>query len=223
MNTLAHVIQINKQRTALARNIFGLSIKTAIDYIGSLFGLVIASPLYLFLIYKVRKDGGPAFYSQTRIGKDGKAFKCWKFRSMRVDSQEILAELLANDPKAREEYQQTFKLKNDPRITKIGHILRKYSLDELPQLWNVLRGEMSLIGPRPVVEDERKHYGALWSDYLSVKPGLTGLWQVSGRNDVSYAQRVEMDSDYVRNWSLMRDIIILFKTFSVVLNGRGAY
>ena len=221
MNAYANVMQINGQRTSI--NVVGLGVKSIIDYIGALCGLILLSPLFLFLIFQVRKDGGAAFYSQIRIGKNGKAFKCWKFRSMCVNSKEVLAELLANDPKANAEYEATFKLKNDPRITKIGHVLRKYSLDELPQLWNVLRGEMSLVGPRPIVKSERKYYGALWSDYLSIKPGLTGLWQVSGRNDVSYEQRVEMDSDYARNWSLKRDIIILFKTISVIINARGAY
>lgn len=223
MNALASVIQLNKQRVASTRNVLGQFVKAAMDYLGAFLGLIFLSPLFLFLVIRVRKDGGPAFYSQTRIGKGGKPFKCWKFRSMHTNSEELLAELLTNDPVARAEYEKTFKLKDDPRITKIGYMLRKYSLDELPQLWNILRSDMSLVGPRPVVEKEREYYGALWSDYLSMKPGLTGLWQVSGRNDICYAQRVQLDSDYVQNWSLKKDIIILFKTISVVLDGRGAY
>lgn len=204
-------------------SLFWNTIKTVMDKLAAFCGLVVLSPLFLFIIYKIRKDGGPAFYGHVRVGKDGKPFKCWKFRSMILNSAEVLEELLKNDPAAREEWERDFKLREDPRITKIGAFLRKSSLDELPQLWNVLKGEMSLVGPRPVIEDERKYYGEKWAEYLSVKPGMTGLWQVSGRNDTTYDERVEMDADYVHNWSLWSDFTIIFKTIFVVLDHRGAY
>jgi undecaprenyl-phosphate galactose phosphotransferase len=142
---------------------------------------------------------------------------------MVMNSQEILKELLEKDPAAREEFEQTFKLKNDPRITKVGNLLRKTSLDEIPQLFNVLCGEMSLVGPRPVVEAERAYYADQFSYYTSVKPGITGLWQISGRSDTSYPLRVQLDSTYVKNWSLWNDIVIIFKTVHVVLTRKGAY
>jgi len=198
-------------------------VKDVMDRAGALAALVLFSPVFLVLVWKIRQDGGPAFYGHTRIGKDGKSFKCWKFRSMVMNSQEILKELLEKDPAARTEFEQTFKLKNDPRITKIGHFLRKSSLDEIPQLFNVLRGEMSLVGPRPVVEAERGYYADKIHYYTSVKPGITGLWQISGRSDTSYDQRVQLDCDYVKDWSLLNDIIIIFKTIHVVLTRKGAY
>jgi undecaprenyl-phosphate galactose phosphotransferase len=171
----------------------------------------------------VRSDGGPAFYFQNRIGKNGKAFKCWKFRSMVTNADQILKEILEKDPVAREEYARDYKLKDDPRITKVGHFLRKSSLDEIPQLYNVLKGEMSLVGPRPVVKAEEVYYGDKFEQYMAVRPGITGLWQVSGRNDVSYDQRVALDVWYVQNWSVWTDLVILFKTTFVVLYRKGAY
>jgi undecaprenyl-phosphate galactose phosphotransferase len=139
------------------------------------------------------------------------------------NAQDALRELLEKDPSAREEYARDFKLKNDPRVTRIGALLRKTSLDEIPQLFNVLRGEMSLMGPRPIVEDEKKFYNDRIADYMSVKPGITGLWQVSGRSDTGYDQRVYLDSWYVRNWSFWNDVVIGFRTFLVVLARKGAY
>lgn len=198
-------------------------LKSAMDRAGAAVLLVLLAPVMLVLMALVRRDGGPAFYGQVRIGQNRKAFRCWKFRSMHINSKQLLDEILANDPAAREEYARDFKLKNDPRVTKIGHILRKTSLDELPQLYNVLCGEMSLVGPRPITEPELMLYGENQPDYLAVKPGMTGLWQVSGRNDISYAQRVALDVDYARNWTLWSDIRILLKTVLVVLNRSGAY
>ncbi len=198
-------------------------LKWPMDKMGALCALVLLSPLFLFLIYKVRQDGGPAFYSQKRLGKNGVLFKCWKFRSMVPNAGEVLQELLEQDPAARKEWEETYKLKNDPRITKIGHLLRKTSLDEIPQFFNVLKGDMGLVGPRPIVEDEIKFYKEKIKDYYAVKPGITGLWQVSGRNDVSYEQRVSLDSQYVRDCSIWTDIVILFKTVLVVLRREGAY
>ncbi|HCF8438942.1 TPA: sugar transferase, partial [Klebsiella pneumoniae] len=176
-----------------------------------------------YISHKVRKDGGPAIYGHERVGKNGRKFKCLKFRSMVINSKEVLENLLINDNEAREEWEKTFKLKNDPRITKIGHFLRRTSLDELPQLFNVLKGEMSLVGPRPIITEELQRYNEEVDYYLLSKPGMTGLWQVSGRSDVDYDTRVYLDSWYVKNWSMWNDIAILFKTIAVVLNRDGAY
>lgn len=166
---------------------------------------------------------GPVIFKHIRIGKDGKPFPCYKFRSMCVDAKERLAELLANDQEARAEWEKDFKLKNDPRITKSGAFLRKTSLDELPQIFNVLKGEMSLVGPRPIIHEELERYGEYVDDYLMVKPGITGMWQVSGRSDIEYDERVLLDSWYVRNWSVWLDVVMLFKTFKVVACKKGAY
>ena len=197
--------------------------KLLMDKIGALVALILFSPLMVFLCWKVCQDGGPAFYGQMRVGKDGRLFKCWKFRSMAANADALLKELLENDQAAREEYERDFKLKKDPRITKIGEILRKTSLDELPQLFNVLRGDMSLVGPRPIVEDEKKYYKERLMHYMSVKPGMSGLWQVSGRSDLTYAQRVYLDSWYVEHWSIWSDLVIIIKTVFVLLQRRGAY
>ena len=142
---------------------------------------------------------------------------------MCVDAKAKLEELLKNDPEAKVEWERDFKLKNDPRITKSGAFLRKTSLDELPQIFNVLKGEMSLVGPRPVIQEELERYGEYVNDYLMVKPGITGMWQVSGRSDIDYQERVLLDSWYVRNWSVWIDVVMLFKTFKVVLLRKGAY
>ncbi|HDV2047428.1 TPA: sugar transferase, partial [Escherichia coli] len=155
---------------------------------------------------------GPAIYGHERIGKGGKPFKCLKFRSMVINSKEVLEELLLKDVNARKEWEETFKLKNDPRVTKIGAFLRRTSLDELPQLFNVLKGEMSLVGPRPIITAELERYNEEVDYYLLSKPGMTGLWQVSGRSDVDYETRVYLDAWYVKNWSMWNDIAILFKT-----------
>ncbi|HBX9503913.1 TPA: UDP-phosphate galactose phosphotransferase, partial [Klebsiella pneumoniae] len=178
---------------------------------GSLVILSILSPALLYISRKVKQDGGPAIYGHERIGKGGKSFKCLKFRSMIINSKEVLEELLAKDEDARREWESTFKLKNDPRITKIGAFLRRTSLDELPQLFNVLKGEMSLVGPRPIITAELVRYNEEVDYYLLSKPGMTGLWQVSGRSDVDYETRVYLDAWYVKNWSMWNDIAILFK------------
>lgn len=198
-------------------------LKRTMDIIGSLLILTALSPVLLVLYFMIKKDGGNAIYGHTRIGRNGKTFKCLKFRSMVVNSKEVLEELLANDPDAREEWEKDFKLKNDPRITKVGNFIRKTSLDELPQLFNVLKGEMSLVGPRPIVAEELERYQQNVDYYLMAKPGMTGLWQVSGRNNVDYETRVYFDSWYVKNWSLWNDVAILFKTVNVVLKRDGAY
>lgn len=198
-------------------------LKRTFDIVCSIMILIIASPLMIYLWYKVTRDGGPAIYGHQRVGRHGKLFPCYKFRSMVMNSQEVLKELLANDPIARAEWEKDFKLKNDPRITAVGRFIRKTSLDELPQLFNVLKGDMSLVGPRPIVSDELECYCDDVDYYLMAKPGMTGLWQVSGRNDVDYDTRVYFDSWYVKNWTLWNDIAILFKTAKVVLRRDGAY
>lgn len=197
--------------------------KSAFDRICAALGLILLAPLFVFLALKVKQDGGPAFYGQRRVGQQGQEFKCWKFRSMIVDADKALERHLAENPRAREEWDREFKLKDDPRITPIGHFLRRSSLDELPQLYNVLKGEMSLVGPRPIVAAEKAYYGDKLGHYLAVKPGLTGLWQVSGRNDVSYEQRVALDAWYVENRSFWGDVLIILKTIYVVLARKGAY
>jgi lipopolysaccharide/colanic/teichoic acid biosynthesis glycosyltransferase len=167
-------------------------------------------------------DRGPVFYKHQRIGQNGKPFYCVKFRSMRVDSAAVLAELLETDPVARAEWERDQKLSNDPRIHPVGQFLRKTSLDELPQFWNVLKGEMSIVGPRPIIADEAERYGMHFADYCAVRPGITGAWQVGGRNLVSYDERVALDVDYVRNATLLDDFRIVLKTFAVVLTQEGA-
>ncbi|HDH1555740.1 TPA: undecaprenyl-phosphate galactose phosphotransferase WbaP [Klebsiella quasipneumoniae subsp. similipneumoniae] len=198
-------------------------IKRIFDIVGSLCIIIILSPALIYISRKVKVDGGPAIYGHERIGKDGRPFKCLKFRSMVVNSKDVLEQLLATDVNARKEWDATFKLKNDPRITKIGGFLRRTSLDELPQLFNVLKGEMSLVGPRPIITAELERYNEEVDYYLLSKPGMTGLWQVSGRSDVDYETRVYLDAWYVKNWSMWNDIAILFKTIAVVLKKDGAY
>ncbi|HDT6086152.1 undecaprenyl-phosphate galactose phosphotransferase WbaP [Raoultella ornithinolytica] len=198
-------------------------LKRLFDIVGSLAIIAVLSPALIYISRKVKKDGGPAIYGHERIGKDGRSFKCLKFRSMVINSKEVLAELLEKDPAAKDEWDATFKLKNDPRITKIGKFLRRTSLDELPQLFNVLKGEMSLVGPRPIITAELERYNEEVDYYLLSKPGMTGLWQVSGRSDVDYETRVYLDAWYVKNWSMWNDIAILFKTIGVVLKKDGAY
>lgn len=198
-------------------------LKRLFDIVGSLSIILMLSPALIYISRKVKQDGGPPIYGHERIGKGGKPFKCLKFRSMVINSKEVLEELLASNEDARKEWEATFKLKNDPRITKIGNFLRRTSLDELPQLFNVLKGEMSLVGPRPIITAELERYNDEVDYYLLSKPGMTGLWQVSGRSDVDYETRVYLDAWYVKNWSMWNDIAILFKTIGVVLKKDGAY
>jgi exopolysaccharide production protein ExoY len=200
------------------------NVKRAMDLSGSLALLLLTAPVFLVLVAMARLDGGPAFYVHRRIGRDGRPFGCIKFRTMVPDADRRLADLLARDAEAREEWRATRKLKADPRITRRGRLLRTTSLDELPQLINVLKGEMSLVGPRPVVLAELETlYGPAAPLYLSVRPGLTGPWQVSGRSDAKYEGRVALDAAYVRNPSLLADVVILLRTVGAVLRRRGAY
>ncbi|MEX9823097.1 undecaprenyl-phosphate galactose phosphotransferase WbaP [Raoultella planticola] len=218
----SHEVMIFRVQQNLAK-LSSRILKRLFDIVGSIAIITLLSPALMYILLKVKKDGGPAIYGHERIGKGGKAFKCLKFRSMVVNSKEVLEELLANDPCAKREWDATFKLKNDPRITSIGAFLRRTSLDELPQLFNVLKGEMSLVGPRPIITAELERYNEQVDYYLLSKPGMTGLWQVSGRSDVDYETRVYLDAWYVKNWSMWNDIAILFKTVGVVLKKDGAY
>jgi exopolysaccharide production protein ExoY len=197
-------------------------VKRAIDLIAAPLGLIVLSPLFLVLAVLISLDGGPAFYSHRRIGANGQPFKCIKFRTMILDAEECLEEYLYYHPEARAEWLCDQKLDRDPRITAIGTLLRKSSLDELPQLINVIRGEMTLVGPRPVTESELSRYGNRASAYTSVRPGITGLWQVSGRSSSDYATRVALDERYAKEWSIGLDLWILYRTPSVVLSLRGA-
>ena len=199
------------------------AIKRGFDIVSASCALVLLSPVLLLIAAIVRRDGGKALYGHKRLGREGKSFPCLKFRSMVIDSDAALTKYLAENAQARREWEEDHKLRDDPRVTRIGKFLRKTSLDELPQLLNVLRGDMSIVGPRPIIVAETEKYDNDISHYYRVRPGITGLWQVSGRNDVSYKQRVRMDSWYVRNWSLWHDIAIICKTFPVVLKRDGAY
>ena len=199
-------------------------IKTIFDYVLTITGTIAISPILIVIALWIYKDSpGPVIFKHRRIGKNGKEFNCYKFRSMCVDAKEKLAQLLKTDPEARAEWEKDFKLKNDPRITKSGAFLRKTSLDELPQIFNVLKGEMSLVGPRPIIRDEMIRYGEYINDYLMVKPGITGMWQVSGRSDIDYTERVLLDSWYTRNWSVWLDLMLLWRTGKIVFQCKGAY
>lgn len=200
------------------------AIKRTFDIVLSLFGLVVLSPLFLILAVLIKINSrGPVFFGHTRLGKGGRIFTCYKFRTMVENAQEVLEEVLVDNPEARTQWEKDFKLKEDPRITKVGAFLRKTSLDELSQLWNVLKGEMSLVGPRPIVSDEVEKYGEKSRYFFKVTPGITGLWQVSGRNDIDYDERVLLDEYYAKNWSLWLDIEIIIRTFGAILKSKGAY
>lgn len=190
--------------------------------IAALVILIVLSPLLLVLAWLIRRDGSPATFEHYRVGCGGRLFRCIKFRTMRPNAERALQEVLARDAALREEWQRDQKLADDPRVTRLGRWLRRSSLDELPQLVNVLRGEMALVGPRPITVPELRRYGPARWKYLSVPPGMTGLWQVSGRNWTSYEQRVELDQLYVKNRSAWLDCKILAKTVVVVLTRHGA-
>ncbi len=217
-----HDVMVLRVQNNLARAI-PQRIKRLFDVSVAATLLVVLLPLFAFLVLGIRRSGPGVFFGHTRIGKNGEKFKCYKFRTMVPNAQEVLDKLLASDPAAKEEWDRDFKLRNDPRVTPVGAFLRKTSLDELPQLWNVLKGEMSLVGPRPVTEAELNKYADKKDFFLEAKPGMTGLWQVSGRNDVSYEERVQLDAWYARNWQLWYDIVILMKTVKVVFGDKSAY
>ena len=199
-------------------------LKRAADLVVTVTSVLLALPLLAAIIALVRLgSSGSIFYGQERIGRHGRRFKAWKFRTMVVNADEVLEKYLAANPLLRAEWEANHKLKDDPRITWIGKFLRKSSFDELPQLWNVIRGEMSLVGPRPIVEAEIDKYTDEYEYYVDVLPGITGLWQVSGRNNTTYPERVAFDAYYVKNWSLWLDLYILISTIRVVLFREGAY
>lgn len=199
-------------------------LKRAIDLTVALVTLILGLPLMVVIALLVKLTSpGPIFFGHERIGRHGRMFRAWKFRSMHPDADRMLAEYLEKNPEARKEWAETQKLRNDPRVTPLGRFLRKTSLDELPQVWNVIRGDMSIVGPRPIVKAEICRYGNSLRLYTSVKPGLTGLWQVSGRTECSYADRVRFDEFYIRHWSPWLDIYILAKTVIILLKRQGAY
>ncbi len=201
----------------------GRSVKSAFDRISALILLILASPLLLLISLLVSRDGGPVIFGHRRVGRGGTEFRCLKFRTMLTDGDAVLARLLAENPEAAAEWAANHKLKSDPRVTRVGRLLRVTSLDELPQLLNVLRGEMSMVGPRPIVRAEVNRYGRDITYYYRVKPGLTGLWQVSGRSTTSYRQRIDYDVSYVKTWSLWLDFVILLRTVLVIVTRKGSH
>jgi Undecaprenyl-phosphate galactose phosphotransferase WbaP len=212
---------VSARRSAVAGP--GAVAKRLVDIVGAVVLGLVFSPLMLAIIVLMRREGGSVIFRHRRIGRGGRTFECLKFRTMIPNADQVLRTLLERDSELKAEWVRDHKLRNDPRITRLGRFLRRTSLDELPQLWNVLRGEMSLVGPRPVVREELLRYGRNVGVYLAAKPGITGLWQVTGRNDTDYRRRVVLDTYYVRNQNLLLDLYILAKTTSVVLGGTGAY
>ncbi|MFS2225180.1 sugar transferase [Pantoea sp. B65] len=198
-------------------------VKRLVDFILSAAAIFLLSPVLLYLTVHISLSGGSPIYGHLRIGKNGKPFKCYKFRTMRRDSDKVLKMILRVNSAAAHQWASEFKLKNDPRITRIGRLLRKTSLDELPQLFNVFMGNMSLIGPRPVTAVEISVYGRSKRHYFKCKPGISGLWQVSGRNDVSYSRRIALDTAYAKRRTFFLDIIIMIKTIFVIFGRKGAY
>lgn len=199
-----------------------ISLKRAFDIVGAMVGICLFAPIMLFVYLVLMVDGGRPIFAHRRLGLNGREFYCYKFRSMVPNADEVLAEYLASHPAAKAEWDERHKLENDCRITRVGRFIRRKSLDELPQFINVLLGDMSLVGPRPIILSEVRHYSAHIFSYCRCRPGLTGLWQVSGRSDISYADRVRLDEQYVREQGLWMDIVIVFRTIFVVVGGRGA-
>ena len=217
-------MQINKTR--YFKKDFYKIIKTIFDLFFALIFLVVSSPIFISIALLVKLSSrGPIFFLQKRIGKNKKSFNCIKFRTMHPEAEDILENLIINNEALRKEFEETHKLKNDPRITNIGKFLRKTSLDEIPQFLNVIKMEMSIVGPRPIVKKEILKYGKSYKKVISIKPGITGLWQVSGRNNLSYKRRVTLDCLYVDNMSPIIDLRIIIRTFGVIFfpNDRGAY
>ncbi len=197
--------------------------KRAADIVISLCALFFLAPLMLATFAAIKLDGGGAFFVQSRVGRGGKLFRMYKFRTMHTDAEAVLQRLLDADPQARAEWNCFQKLRKDPRITRVGHFLRSSSIDELPQLLNVLKGDMSIVGQRPILAHQREAYGVHITGYEKARPGITGLWQVKGRNRLSFDQRAALGTDYVRRWSFSRDLWILILTVPALLFSRGAY
>ena len=218
----SHEVALLRMRNNLRRWPARLT-KRIFDTATAVLLLIVLSPLMLAIAWLVRRDGGPALFAHPRIGKKARVFKCYKFRTMVVDAEKQLEKLLQQRPELRKQWLSERKLQADPRVNALGRFLRRTSLDELPQLINVVRGEMSLVGPRPVVRSELRRFGSDVGYYLLVRPGMTGLWQISGRSDTDYDKRVYLDAWYVKNWSFWYDLIILLKTIKVVIKREGAY
>jgi len=203
---------------------WALRVKRVIDLLGTVIGGALILPLLATLALLVHlESGGPVFYRDRRMGRDGKLFSCLKFRTMVSDAETLLQRMLTEDAGMREEYFRYHKLRDDPRVTRVGRFLRKTSMDELPQLWNVLKGEMSLTGPRPYLPRESEEIGITQGEILRVPPGMTGPWQVAGRNETFFSDRVRMDAYYVRDWSVWLDIVLMARTVQTLMRGRGAY
>ncbi|HEX3665622.1 MAG TPA: sugar transferase [Rhizomicrobium sp.] len=211
-----------RTRSAMRPQRESLAAQRFMDCVICLLAVPFAIVVGLFIALLIRLDGGPVFYSQRRVGRGGQSFDCLKFRSMVPDADERLQEVLARDTITRAEWENYQKLANDPRITRIGKLIRATSLDELPQLLNVWRGEMSIVGPRPIMVDQISLYGEHFGDYCTLRPGITGLWQITGRNECTFAERVRLDMEYASNWSVLRDIQIVILTIPAVLAGKGA-
>ena len=198
------------------------TLKRGIDILGALAGLLLLSPLFVLIAVLVKLDGGPVLFVQPRVGRQGRLFTCYKFRSMQVGAEHLLNAHVSATPMVAREWQCFQKLTKDWRVTRLGRLLRRASLDELPQLFNVLRGDMSLIGPRPILPEQRRLYGPCFRLYVAVRPGLTGAWQVGGRNRLTFPQRVALDAAYVRDWSLARDLVILVRTLPALFRPHEA-
>ena len=231
VNSELMLIEVKNQYNTIPEDILGkiklytsLTIKRIIDIIGAIVGILFLLPItvVIAIVNFINKEEGPIFYTQERIGKNGKHFKMYKYRTMVVGADDILKKLLEEDEEARKEYSINKKLKKDPRVTKIGRILRKASIDEFPQFINVLKGEMSLVGPRPYLPREKEDMGSYYPYIISVRPGVTGLWQVTGRNDVTFQDRLELDLEYFKKINFKTYITILFKTFKKVFEREGA-
>ncbi len=226
-----HVVALADAAEPAAPPVLGLNLaERALKRVFDLASVAVILALFWWAIIGVAiavrfSTGSPIIYGHKRIGRGGREFACYKFRSMVPNADEVLAHLLASDAAARAEWNLDFKLKNDPRVTRVGRFIRRTSLDEFPQLWNVLMNDMSIVGPRPVVrkEIERHYHGVFRTSYMSVKPGLTGLWQVSGRNDMPYRERVALDRDYVLGWGVFTDLSIVMRTVGVMFRRKGAY
>ena len=220
------VLQGDRRITRSLESLDGELFKRLFDILFSLSVLILFAPVYLLLAFLIAlSSSGPIFYVQERVGKNHKRFYCLKFRTMVENADDLLLEIMENSPHLRQEFEDNFKLKQDPRITWIGRFLRMTSLDEFPQFWNVLKGDMSVVGPRPLVEEELPRYGRHINKILTIRPGITGLWQVSGRNDIPYPRRVQIDLYYANDKNLWMDMWIIFKTIGVVIfpKNNGAY
>lgn len=222
--TVARDDVLAQHDTATRARPLGGARKRVLDIVACGSMIVLLAPLMAIAACVILiTQGRPILIGHTRLGHGRKPFRCLKFRSMVVNGDEVLSAHLSADPRARDEWERTRKLKNDPRITALGGFMRRTSIDELPQLFNILRGDMSLVGPRPIVEAEAEKYGVAIADYAATRPGLTGLWQVSGRSNTTYEYRVALDCAYVRNWSVRTDLDIIFRTIPSVLRSDGSY